>query len=175
MNRQYATKPDAQGFDEVRIITVPRFKTSGLSGDEWRISGSCQLLRKGKVIHEFRMANVENCAKALPYHIMTAGDEGKFYFGGGEDGKCDQEGCSESATVIYRVKRHYCNHPHEHEPLEKSREEFRGFCGRHAKRGNSSFSDSDDNYELVSGGSSVHPDPDDERPAQFGGVINLSD
>ena len=47
-----ALKPDAQAFDEVRITTVPRYKMSGLSGDEWRISGKIQLLRKGKVVAE---------------------------------------------------------------------------------------------------------------------------
>ena len=39
-------KPDAQAFDAVRITTVPRYKTSGLSGDEWRISAHVELLRK---------------------------------------------------------------------------------------------------------------------------------
>lgn len=32
-----ALRPDAQAFDEIRIVTVPRYKQSGLSGDEWRI------------------------------------------------------------------------------------------------------------------------------------------
>ncbi len=43
-----ALKPDAQAFDEVRIRTVPRWKESGLSGDEWRISATVEFWRKGK-------------------------------------------------------------------------------------------------------------------------------
>lgn len=39
-------RPDAQAFDEVRIVTVPRYKQSGLSGDEWRISAAIRLYRK---------------------------------------------------------------------------------------------------------------------------------
>ena len=30
--------PDDEWYDEVRIVTVPRYKTSGLSGDEWRFT-----------------------------------------------------------------------------------------------------------------------------------------
>lgn len=168
--RKFARKPDAQGFDEVRITTVPIFKTSGLSGDEWRISGKCQLLRKGKVVHEFSMANVENCCNALGFHVMRAGDDGKFFYGGGEDGKCDQEGCSEDATTLYRVKNKYCNKPYEHEPTSANGL-HRGFCPRHAKRGDSSYDDSDSNYELITG--SIDPNPDDDSPSILGGVVNL--
>jgi len=169
-----AEKPDAQGFDEVRIITVPRYKSSGLSGDEWRISGVCQLFRKGKVIHEFGMANVENCAKALPAEIMKAHDEGKFYFAG-EYNICDQEGCSDKATVIYRLKKKFCNESYIHPAIEYKREEspIRMFCERHSKRGDCGLEDSDDNYEIVLG-YVAEPRPEDVKVSTFGGVINLS-
>ena len=45
-----ALKPDAQAFDEVRIVTVPRYKRSDLSGDEWRISAEIQFYRNGVLI-----------------------------------------------------------------------------------------------------------------------------
>jgi hypothetical protein len=48
MTNDRAQKPDAQAFDEVRIKTVPRYKTSGLSGDEWRISATIQLMLSGQ-------------------------------------------------------------------------------------------------------------------------------
>jgi hypothetical protein len=47
-----ALRPDAQAFDEVRIVTVPRYKISGLSGDEWRISSHIEFYRKGRKVHE---------------------------------------------------------------------------------------------------------------------------
>ena len=37
---------DDEWYDEVRITTVPRYKTSSLSGDEWRTSARIQILRK---------------------------------------------------------------------------------------------------------------------------------
>lgn len=41
-----AYRPDAQAFDEVRITTVPRWKESELSGDEWRISAKMEFLNR---------------------------------------------------------------------------------------------------------------------------------
>lgn len=52
---------------------------------------------------------------------------------------------------------------------------FRGFCYKHSERGNQSFEDNDDNYELLWG------DPrrdtqnsDDDSPAAFLGAIDLT-
>jgi len=61
-----ALRPDAQAFDEVRITTVPRYKMSGLSGDEWRISGKIQLLRKGRVVAEKRDERCGNVCSGSP-------------------------------------------------------------------------------------------------------------
>ena len=44
--------PDRQAFDEIRIKTEPRYKQSGLSGDEWRISGKIEFMYKGEVVFE---------------------------------------------------------------------------------------------------------------------------
>lgn len=54
-NRRYKRHHDDEWFDEIRletgngpvlkIVTVPRYKTSGLSGDEWRTSASVQVAR----------------------------------------------------------------------------------------------------------------------------------
>jgi hypothetical protein len=53
--RRYKRHRDDEWFDEIRleteagavlqIITVPRYKTSGLSGDEWRTSARIQIAR----------------------------------------------------------------------------------------------------------------------------------
>lgn len=150
-NYQNALKPDAQGFDEVRIITVPRYKNSGLSGSEWRISAKIQLVRKGKVIKEISMGNVEHAVNGLGFILMQANDEGLAYFGGGEDGKCDQEGCSSKATIFYRVKKEYCkDHPHDH-PAKALKDEIRirQFCEEHKTRGDCAFDDADANYEFI--------------------------
>lgn len=140
-----ALRPDAQAFDEVRIVTVPRFKESYLSGDEWRISAEIQLWRKGTMEFSQGFRNVETACAALGYVWMTAIDNGKAYYAG--DGvTCDQEGCKEQAAVRYRMKHEYCREGH---PSTPHRPTYRHFCARHMDRGDSSLNDGMHNYEEV--------------------------
>lgn len=168
-----AIKPDAQAFDEIRITTVPRYKTSGLSGDEWRISSKVQFLRKGIVRHEEFYRDVDTAAKYLTHELSKAQDEGKAYFAGEED-FCDQEGCSDKATVTYKIKQKYCCGPGGcGQKKEMYQQDIRMFCQRHSKRGDCGLEDADENYELVSG-TPGSPNPGDVKEAAFGGVIDLS-
>lgn len=145
--RQFALRPDAQAFDEVRITTIPRFKTSGLSGDEWRISAKIEFLRKGVVVHEDHYNSLEYAISFLPFVHARAVDDGHAYFGGGIEDKCDQEGCSEIASVLYRRKMRYCDEGHPHEdPTPQHRQ----FCAKHKNRGDSALDDCMQNYEEVS-------------------------
>lgn len=142
-HKDFAIRPDAQAFDEVRIITIPRYKTSGLSGDEWRISARMQFLRKGVVHHEVSVGSVETACGMAYAEYVKAVDDGKAYFAG--DGKvCDQEGCVDLATVWYRLKRRFCNEGHGSEPIGMT---IRSFCERHKKRGDCGLDDADRNYE----------------------------
>src|SRR5262245_527631 len=138
-------KPDAQAFDEVRITTVPRYKQSELSGDEWRISARIELLRNGVVIAERSCRNVETACMFLPGFILEAQDDGKAFFAG-EDDFCDQEGCAEKATVTYRKKADYCREGHKSEPHTTT---IRRFCERHKVRGDCGLDDADSNYERI--------------------------
>lgn len=158
-------RPDAQAFDEIRITTVPRYKTSGLSGDEWRISARVQFMRKGEVLHEeHRFKDVETAVNFLPYFMVKSAEESpKTYYAGvyREDGVafCDQEGCSEPATVVYRQKQDHCYKcGHGRDPVrgrlgKKSPGggRVRMFCARHSRRGDCGIDDADANYELVAG------------------------
>lgn len=142
-----ALKPDAQAFDEVRIITVPRYKQSEMSGDEWRISASIQFYRKGKLILESGCSSIESAVYLVGARFMEACDNAKGYFAG-EGDFCDQEGCSEKSTVTYRVKKEYSrNRPHEWNRDIDDEVVIRKFCDKHKRRGDSSFDDCDKNYE----------------------------
>ncbi len=155
-----ALRPDAQAFDEVRIVTVPRYKMSGMSGDEWRISATIQLLRKGRVVAEKGMRNVETCAQALPYFILESIDNGLGYFAG-EGEFCDQEGCQDTATVTYRKKADFCREGHQSATFWQS---IRRFCAKHSKRGDCGLDDADSNYELIDGKPGL-PDEADMAPS----------
>lgn len=144
-----ALRPDAQGFDEVRIVTVPRWKTSGMSGDEWRISARIELWRKGKLIVDKSFRNVETACAFASSVYLSAIDDGQAFFAG--DGlTCDQEGCSDPATVFLKLKAEYCRSGHKTDPYEHDqRALLRCFCQSHSKRGDCGLEDADSNYEKI--------------------------
>lgn len=140
-----ALRPDAQAFDEVRIKTIPRYKQSGLSGDEWRIHAEITFYRKGIEVHSVGYRNIETACGYLYAAHGSAINDGKAYFAG--DGiHCDQEGCSERATVRLQMKAAYGN---DGVRKELHRPTFRHFCERHSTRGDCGLDDADDNYVLV--------------------------
>lgn len=140
-------RPDAQAFDEIRIVTVPRYKESELSGDEWRIGANVQLLRKGRVMFEATRADVEWAAKTLMEIWERACSEGAAYYAG-EGDFCDQEGCSEKATVAYKKKKNWCSQCGKSSEIIGG-DKIRCFCDRHKRRGDCGLDDSDNNYELL--------------------------
>jgi hypothetical protein len=141
--RSCALRPDAQAFDEIRIFTVPRWKTSGLSGDEWRIHAEVQFWRKGKLIFSEGCRDTQTACGLLYGWYVRACDDGKGYFAG--DGvTCDQEGCHEPATYRYRRLADYCRDGHKSAPSEVSL--YRHFCEQHKTRGDCALDDADVNY-----------------------------
>lgn len=169
-NERRALKPDAQAFDEVHIVTVPRYKTSGLSGDEWRISARMEFWRKGKKIAERFLRNVETACIFAASEYLHLIDDGKAHFAG-EDDLCDQEGCHELSTVTYRLKQEFCREGHATDPSRYDpRPLVRKFCARHSQRGDCGLEDADRNYEIMSGDVSK-PQVQDVKPSVFGGVI----
>ena len=140
-----AYKPNALPFDEIKFVTVPRYKTSGLSGDEWRISIEVEFWRNGKLRHTEWAGHDMSEAMGRAYHLLRkAQDEGKAHFAG-EDNFCDQEGCSKEATVTYKKKNDYCKEGHKTTPHF---EEVRKFCDEHKTRGDCGLDDADANYEV---------------------------
>lgn len=141
-----ALRPDAQPFDEIRLKVIPRYKTSGLSGDEWRISVNMELYRKGQLKHEEGIAHdMEGAMAFLSWKAIVAGENGAQYFAGEEDW-CDQEGCAEKATVTYRLKSEFCKGGHK---TECDSPVIRMFCDKHKRRGDCGFEDADINYEVI--------------------------
>ena len=95
-----AGRPDGQFIDEIKIVTVPRFKESELSGDEWRISAKIEFYRKGQLIGEKFARDVETAARFLDWFITNFREDGKIADAKIDD-LCDQEGCAEPAIVTY--------------------------------------------------------------------------
>lgn len=142
----YALKPDAQAFDEIRLRTIPRFKESELSGDEWRINTIVEFYRNGELVHTGGgTLNMETACGFLYHDYQKAIDEGKAYFA--SDGvHCDQEGCSEKAAFLFRIKEAYDDRGKRDQAYDGY---HRCFCEKHSQRGDSDLGDRDSNYELV--------------------------
>lgn len=141
---QRALKPDAQAFDKIEIITVPRYKESELSGDEWRISTAVVFYRKGVEIHRQSAGDIPSATKYLAWFHDQALWDGKGFFAG-EGDACDQEGCAETATVWLKKIHAYERDGHKRD-IDPGRPEYRGFCERHKCRGDCGLDDADVNY-----------------------------
>lgn len=161
--------PDDQGVDRIEIDVVPRFKTSGLSGDEWRVSGRILMFRKGELVGERSMSNIESCVNALPWLWMTLPEwtKGPLY-SGERGGKCQQAGCSEPAEVTYRLKQEWSARGDGPLPANVLGQPLRRFCSAHGVRGDCGLEDADDNYERVSGppASRGNIPPEDVSPSR---------
>ena len=150
---------DDEYIDEIRIKLVPRFKTSGLSGDEWRISAVIQFSRKGQVLWEKAFSKLSAAVNALPWFFMVAPEhsEGEFKMRSKEEelALCQQPGCSEPSVKRYRFKKvRDCKSSGDMKVPGPSFEYVTAFCQRHAHRGDCGLEDCDTNYEVVGGGNS---------------------
>lgn len=141
-----------QFYDEVHITTVPRWKESELSGDEWRISARIIFKYKGHVIFEATFRNAQTALEHANTYFVLANEHNLKY--GGEpdrtkvpDDLCDQEGCCDKATIKRRLITRYDNSGTKREPTGI---EYRQFCDQHKMRGDCGLDDADRNYEDMS-------------------------
>lgn len=167
---------DDEFIDELHFRTVPRFKTSGLSGDEWRHSIEVTAYRKGRVIGERAFNRLSDALTHVPawlYNDLTSpiADPKMTH------DLCDQPGCAEPWTVMYRIVRRGCGRCGARDRYAGD-DYVRAFCERHAHRGDSDLDDMDDNYQPLDGAMPAQehvPNPDDESPSVFGGIVKMED
>lgn len=169
--------PNAEGVDEIRMKVVPRFKTSDLSGDEWRVSTLIEFFRKGVKVFERSFHSMENAAKFLPWvlgvELVEGPDAPKEGIFRADADECHQAGCPEKAVNIYRLKKTFSDQGEELLP-DHLFEYRRSFCQKHSHRGDCGREDSDRNYELVEGEGGKVIDPEDVSPSGFGGVVDCT-
>ncbi len=168
-----APRPNAQLFDVVIIGTVPRYKSSQYSGDEWRISHQTIFFRNGQPVHtasggiEYAKENLEDFYTSADAMARIRQIESQDY--------CDQVGCEEKSTKTYRLLKLFDKEGKETDPYagEDKRPLVRKFCDRHSKRGNCGLEDADRNYEWISGGPPVEPVQKDVKQSVLLGAVNV--
>ena len=138
-------RPDHQMFDEVKVVTVPRYKESEMSGDEWRISASIEYLCKGKVMHRAAFRDIETALDFVKAEYHKGCDMGRDDIQY-EDLFCDQEGCNNKPIAFFKLKKQYGR---DGEIKGHQFEQHRSFCSTHERRGDCGLEDADSNYELI--------------------------
>ena len=93
------------------------------------------------------VSNLQSASCWLVWALCCKEDERIIWFDLRDKIYCDQPGCAEYASVLYRIKNHYTNQGElsEYQPEN----EHRKFCQKHKERGDSDMEDCDRNYEFV--------------------------
>lgn len=164
---------DFESFDSIELAVVPRYKTSGLSGDEWRQHVAVRFYFKGELVHEAGFNSMRGAILMLGHTWVTAQEPIPERVIELERHTCDQPSCPNTAEGRFLLKREtaedgqYLNETH----LAR----YRKFCKRHLKRGDCSREDADDNYTPLD---AAGPDQSinlEESPAAFGGIVSAED
>ena len=177
----YKRHDDDEWFDEIRISVKPRYKTSGMSGDEWRVSALVEVFRKGVLLKDRSFSKLHYAADFLPAILHEMSDEG---FSGDYtffESKCAQPGCKEDGVVEYRIIDQFYQPYGDKMPKRDYLGEYhRRFCEAHAKRGDCGLEDADSNYILISAPPGWQGNADlgaaqAESPSAFAGTITSLD
>ncbi len=162
---------DDEIIDKVEIACLPRFKTSGVSGDEWRVSYVTRLWRKGTLLYERGYARMRDAMTHLAWLARVVftdmkGEDEKRWLARIEEDRvtCFQPGCGKKAAVFYEMKQHGSEDGVFVEDVTKDVQLVRAFCGLHSTRGTASRTDNDKNYKVLAGTPVAHR-PMDESPA----------
>lgn len=151
--------PDDKHVDEARLKVLERYKTSGLSGDEWRFNYAIELVYKGEVFAHCGVGGDPVYAAIELARAVSIGWgelemdqrwEVKIPRNLGE--VCCQPGCAEKATRFYRMREKYSRGCWFKAPNDGYSPDHRAFCSRHARRGDCGLDDADANYVDVTDG-----------------------
>ena len=144
--------PDFETFDEIRLYVVPRFKTSGLSGDEWRQHVQVDFFFKGVKTFEFGCRDMNAAAMLLGARMIESGDHGisDKSLALEDGGICDQPSCREPSVGRLLIKTEFTR-GEKLDPSDIHSRKYRQFCAKHIRRGDCDREDCDDNYEPMDG------------------------
>ncbi len=138
-------------FDRIELVVVPRYKTSGLSGDEWRQHVAIRFYFKGSLVHEASGRSMQDAILLLGREFLENTCPIPKKVIERENGSCDQPSCEATAVGRYLLKREFSNRGEALDPSDSTLHRYRRFCAKHAMRGDCGREDSDRNYEPMDG------------------------
>lgn len=166
--------PRFEAFDEIQLVVEPRYKTSGLSGDEWRQSVSIRFYFKGELVHEDGAHNMRDAIAFLGWKWAIAQEPIPERVIEIERTKCDQPSCCNDWTNEYELIEEFSAQGDRIDPKDRSFKYYRRFCNRHARRGDGSREDADRNYKVLKGAGPDGSTNVEESPSSFGGTVEES-
>jgi hypothetical protein len=182
---------DDERFDNVTIKMVERYKSSYMSGDEWRFSVIATIWWKGHAIGSRGFGSIEHAIRNLDHWLHYMGEH--LMFEHGKEPKhewlihwpddklraeyCFQPNCPEKAVNTFKLKKLYTRDGTTEK--EMTRTNVVCYCAKHSHRGDSHMTDNDKNLELIDGpgvgAASAQECLDKEAKTAFGGVIDATD
>ena len=167
---------DWENYDRIEFKVVPRYKTSDLSGDEWRQHVEVTCYFKGEPVLSFGVRDMAIALALTPGKLITESNNGiqDAVIKREHDGACDQPSCEKQSVGRFLIKEEFSERGHK---LDKADSHglryYRQFCKTHLRRGDCGREDSDDNYEPMDAVTADDSTNLEESPSAFGGVIKL--
>lgn len=158
----YQRLDDDRYIDAIEVETVPRFKESEISGDEWRTSVVVRYKRNGVVVGEESYGDITAAVAHMARHAtgfapvdfsrltskqtrrLTSKQTHRL-----DEDYCFQPGCSEPWTVEYEKVREGCSQCGNVGETSQYHEIRVRFCETHETRGDASHDDADRNYRKI--------------------------
>ncbi len=165
----YKPHHDDEFTDEIRLKVVPRYKTSGISGNEWRSSVRIEFVRKGRVFATETASTMHYALLLLGTYYLKAHEPVPQEALDHAKGKCDQPGCPDDAVNHFKKRVERLGGSGETiavDAHDKEREVRSKYCRRHSQRGDSDREDNDRNLTLVKGKGVVEVHDEDESAAR---------
>jgi len=173
-NLYHRRLPEFEVYDEIRMKVVPRYKTSGLSGDEWRQSIHIEFVFKDAIIQTDVCRDMKTAIMLLGSYYLKEFAIAKEILAS-EKVSCDQPSCSNKAIGRLKLKKLTDDTGNWLDMKEQYGEYYRQFCSEHIRRGDCSREDADENYIPLDDKSSEDNTNTESSPSHFGGIIEIKE
>lgn len=166
---------DFESFDRVELVVVPRYKTSGLSGDEWRQHVDMRFYFKGELVHERGVGTMQAAVMMLGSEYVVAQEPiPDRVIEMENEGYCCQPSCAEMSVGRFRLRKTWGPQGQSLDQSEVHSTYYAQFCTKHLRRGDCGLEDADGNYEPLDDVTADGAGFVVESPSVFGGVIDLT-
>lgn len=138
---------DFEPFDRILMRVIPRYKQSGLSGDEWRQHVEVSFYFKGEQVGAFGARDMQTASMMLGAELLGQSSPIPQTVIKLDETLCDQPSCTNPPVFRCVLKDLFSRSGEKIDYADTHGQKyFRKFCAQHATRGDCGREDADDNY-----------------------------